>query len=483
MASLKNKILKGTFWTFIEKFSITGISFVVQIILARLLMPKDFGLIAMVTVFIGLGDAITDSGMSLSLIRTKEPNQRDFSTIFILNVIASAVFYIIVFFLAPSVAKFYDQPQLINILRCFALVVPIKSFMAVQNAILIIKMDFKTQFFIGLPSLVISSILAIILAFMDYGVWALIIMQIMMALLKTIQYWFYSKWRPLFVFDREKFKYHFDFGYKQMLSTILKSISLDINNIIIGKNFSSTTLGIYNRASTFQKIPSKILGTAINSVTYPLFSKLNNDSDQIKHALRRLNKIILFFFGPISFFLIVNAELVITTVLTEKWTECVPLFQILFLAGLLQPLQFYNTNIIRSFGRTDIILKITTFFQIYFLATVLLIIKFGLLYLVVFEAFSIILLTIIFIHYGGRQIQYSFFQQLKDVSSEISLTLFTSVLAFFCFKYIDLGIDILNITVLGLLYFTVFLSLAYIFKSETLLYIIYQFKEKNDYFT
>jgi len=478
MASLKNKTLIGIFWTFIEKFSVAGISFVVQIILARLLMPQDFGLIAMVTVFIGLGDAIVDSGMSMSLIRTKEPNQRDFSTIFILNVTVSVVFYIIVFFLAPSVAKFYDQPQLINILRCFALVVPIKSFMAVQNAILTIEMDFKTQFFIQLPSLVISSILAIILAFIDYGVWALIIMRIMMALLTTIQYWFYSKWRPKFVFDKEKFKYHFDFGYKQMLTTIIKSISLDINNIIIGKNFSSATLGIYNRASTFQKIPSKILGTAVNKVTYPLFSKLIHDSDQIKHALRRLNKIILFFFGPISFFLIINAELIITTVLTEKWIECVPIFQILFLAGLFQPLQFYNTNIIRSYGRTDIILKINTFFQIYFIATVLLIIKFGLLYLVIFEAFNITFLTIIFIHYSGKHIQYSFLQQLKDFSFEITLTLVTSLVAFFCFKSIDLGIDILNIIVLGLLYFTVFFFLAYIFKSETLFYIVKQIKGK-----
>lgn len=299
--AFKKQALKGIFWTFTEQLGVKGVGFVVQILIARLLLPEDFGLIAMVAVFIGIGDLLVDSGLGQSLIRTKEPQQVDFSTVFFLNIISAIIIYLLLYVLAPYVADFYNQIELVNILRVISLAIIFGSFSIVQRAILTIKMNFKNQMLIQIPSLFTSSIIGLILAYNGYGVWSIVFMKLLYPFFASILYWIYSDWRPQFIFDIDKLKYHYLFGYKLMMTYILNAFFNDIYSVLIGKYYSTSSLGFYNRATTFQRFPTMLVGKSISRVSYPLFSKVNGDMDELKRIIRKTNRLIAYLFVGIYY--------------------------------------------------------------------------------------------------------------------------------------------------------------------------------------
>jgi O-antigen/teichoic acid export membrane protein len=235
--SLKNQAISGVFWTGLQQFGRQGIAFITSIILARILSPYEFGLIAMIGIFIALGDSLIKSGLTNSLIRTENINEDDYSTVFIFNMVGSVVIYLILFVLAPLIAKFYRQIELIEIIRWYSLVFIINALSAVQLTRLTKIMDFKTQLIVSLPSILISSLIGIYMAYANYGVWSLIWSAIAQSLLATIQVWIYSKWIPNFVFSIDKFKLHFNYGIKIMLSSLLDIFFVNIYTLIIGRFF------------------------------------------------------------------------------------------------------------------------------------------------------------------------------------------------------------------------------------------------------
>jgi len=332
--AFKKQAFKGIFWTFTEQLGVKGVGFVVQILIARLLLPEDFGLIAMVAVFIGLGDLLVDSGLGQSLIRTKKPQQVDFSTVFYLNIISALVIYLLLYIIAPYVAIFYDKVELINILRVIALAIIFGSFSVVQKAILTINMNFKNQMLIQIPSLFISSIIGLVLAYNDFGVWSIVFMKVLYPFFTSILYWVYSDWRPRWMFDMDKLKYHYFFGYKLMITYIFNAIFNDIYSVLIGKYYSTSILGFYNRATTFQRFPTMLVGKSINRVTYPMFTKINGDIDKLKRILKKINKLVIYLFLPLIFFLIFNAHEIIVFLLTDKWSNITPFFQFLCVGAL-----------------------------------------------------------------------------------------------------------------------------------------------------
>jgi teichuronic acid exporter len=473
--SLKQKTLSGTFWTFTEQVGVKGLNLLIQIILARLLLPKDFGLIAMVTVFIGIGNALVDSGMTQSLIRIKEPSQKDFSSVFFLNIGISLFVYILVYMVAPFVADFYSQPQLTTLLRCYALVIPVKSLMAVQSAILTIKMDFRSQMLIQVPSLVIAGIIAIYLANQNYGVWVLVYMQLITAVLVTTQYWFYSSWRPILIFDKERLKYHFDFGYKLTLTTFINSVFNDIYNILIGRYFNVAILGIYNRASTFQKFLPILAGRVINRVTYPLFSKLTDDIDRLRDAFKKINKVVYYLYLPVMLFLILNAEAIIVLLLTDKWIDVVPIFRVLCIGGLIQPIQYYSTNIIQSFGESGLILKINLISRIFTVLGILVVIQYGVYALVVFEGVNLVITSVLFMFFSGRFIEYPILIQFKDILEEVLVAFSTSILCYILLSLLSLS-NFSRLILYVLIFVPLFVIISHIFKVETYQYILKESK-------
>jgi teichuronic acid exporter len=244
--AFKKHASKGIFWAFTEQLGVKGLGLVVQILIARLLVPDDFGLIAMIAVFIGVGDLLVDSGLGQSLIRTREPQQADFSTVFYLNITSAFVIYLMFYVTAPHLADFYNRTELINILRVFSFAIIFGSFSVVQKAILTINMNFRKQMLIQIPSLLISSLIGLALAYKGQGVWAIVFMKVLYPFFASILYWVYSDWRPILIFDVDKLKYHYLFGYKLMITYMLNAFFNDIYSVLIGKYYSANILGFYD---------------------------------------------------------------------------------------------------------------------------------------------------------------------------------------------------------------------------------------------
>lgn len=434
MSSFINKAINGTFWTFSEQLGVKGISFIVQILIARLLIPEDFGLIAMIAVFVALGDLLVDSGLGQSLIRTKNPQQADYSTVFYMNVISSIIIYSFIFLVSPLVADFYDRPELVNILRVFSVAIIFGSFSVVQKSILTIDMNFKKQMLIQIPSLVISSIIGLLLAYKDYGVWAIVAIKVLYPFFSSILYWFQSKWRPIFTFDFNKLKYHYFFGYKLMITYMINAFFNDIYSILIGKYYSTNTLGFYNRATTFQRFPTVLVGKSISRVTYPLFTKIVGDIDKQKYLLMKINKSIVFLFLPLMFFLALNANEIIVLLLTEKWSSITIFFQILCLGSLMEPINHYYGSLINSHGDSSLVLKIVFFSRILTVVGLLLIFKKGVYTLVIFQVINMLFLSLSFLYFGGRKVNYKLIQQFRDMLPEFAICIFICLITF-CFNY------------------------------------------------
>jgi O-antigen/teichoic acid export membrane protein len=313
--SLKQKALSGMFWTSIQQFSNQGISFVVSIVLSRILLPEQFGLIAMLGIFMGFGTILMESGLGQSLIRATDPDNEDYSTVFYFNLIGSFIVYAIVYFCAPLIADFYHQPQLESITRCYCLIFITNALSSIHYTRLTKQMLFKKELTITVPSLILSSIVGISMAYLDYGVWSLVVSGLTQSLAVALQMWIRSDWRPVFGFNKEKFKYHFHYGYKLTLSGMLENLFTNAYVIIIGKYFAPAQVGFYNRANALRQLPVGSISTVIDKVTFPLFAEVKNDDVRLKEIYRKIMQMILFFVAPI---------LLIMAALSE------PLFRFLF---------------------------------------------------------------------------------------------------------------------------------------------------------
>lgn len=470
MSNLKTKTLKGVFWTFLEQFSSKIVRFLIQIILARLLMPEDFGLLAMVIVFVGIGTSIMESGFGQSLIRTKNPSESDYSSVFYLNVFISITVYAFLYVLAPYVSDFYNEEDLTFILRVLALIIIIKSLYLVQQTILTINFDFKKQMVVNLISTIISGIVATILAIKGFKIWSLVFFQLVTNILSALLFWHYSKWFPKRIFDTQRIRYHYNFGFKLMISTIINSFFNYIFDILIGKYYSSSQLGFYNRASTFQKFPTMLLGRSVNRVTYPVFSEISENLDQMKQALRKINKLVIYVYTPFMFLLIFNAKQIIVLLLTENWLAAVPIFQLLCIGGLLQPIQYYNTNIIKALGDSALILKINFFSRLFIVIGLVLVVNYGFYYLIIFQVFSMVFVTLSFMKFSGLKIKYNLFEQLKDIAVNFSVSFLISVLCFYFTASLNLS-NIWSIIFYFLSFILIYLIFSQLFKLESYLFI------------
>ena len=344
--SLKQRALSGLFWTLSEQFSGQIINFIIQIILARILLPFDFGLIAMIMVFIGIGNALSDGGLTSSLIRTVNADNRDLSSVFFFNLFGSITIYLIIFILAPFISIFYNQPQLTLIIRVLSISILIKSFVGVQLTILKKELKFKKIMLMSFPSVLLSGIVGVVLAKRGFGVWSLVWLNLTQSIAMAIQVWLKTNWHPGLIIDRKKLSKHYKFGYKLTLASLLNVIFLNIYNLIIGKWFSAKELGYYNRADTMQGFPLRNLITAVKKVVYPLLSKIQDNDALLRSTYKRMMLYVVFGITPLMILLIIIAKPLIVFLLTEKWLPVVPYFQLLCISSILYPLQEYNLQIL-----------------------------------------------------------------------------------------------------------------------------------------
>jgi O-antigen/teichoic acid export membrane protein len=429
--SLKDKGLQGFFWTIGQQFGTQIIQLIVQIILARVLMPEEFGLIGMLGIFMALGNALVDSGMSSSLIRTQVADERDFSSVFFINITSSVIVYFILFHSSPFIAKFFNQPILCDIVKVYCLSFIIRAISSIQYVRLTILMDFKTQTILRLPALVMSSLVGLGLAYRGYGVWSLVYMQLVNVTLESIFIWFQVKWRPTFILDWKRLKCHFNFGYKLTLSGIIDAVYGNIYQIIIGKYFAAALLGFYTRAQTMTQLPVNNISYALNQVTYPLFTSIQDDNLRLKILYKRIMQQVLFWIAPTLVISGVLGEPLFRFLMTEKWVPAVPYFQILCLGGIMYPLHAYNLNMLNVKGRSDLFLKLEIIKKVMVTIGLLIAIPFGIYGLLWMQFVLTIFSFFINTAFSGKMINYTMREQVVDILPILGLAVFIGILVFF----------------------------------------------------
>jgi teichuronic acid exporter len=464
--TLKKQVASGLGWVLAQQFGKQSISFVISLILTRMLLPEEFGLIGMIAIFVSIGNVLLNAGLTQSLIRSKELDQIDYSTVFYFNLVASILIYIIIYFSAPFIAKFYSQPILIGIIRLYCLNFIISAFSAVQIARLTKIMDFKTQTIIAIPSAIIGGIVGVTLAYLEYGVWSLVWSVLSISLISSIQLWVYSKWTPSLVFNIEKFKEHFNFGYKLMFAALINTLHVNIYFLVIGKYFSVSQVGFYSRADTLKQLPVTNISSALEKVTFPLFSSIQDDNIRLKSIYKKLMQSVIYLIAPILIFLGVLAEPIFRFLFTEKWLPAVPYFQILCIVGVLYPINVYNLNLLKVKGRSDIVLKLSILKVTLSLIVIFTSLKFGIYGLL----FGQVLLSIISFYintfYTAKFIGYTFWQQIMDIIPSLFLAIICGFVMFFLDQYLkSIGqIDFMRILISGFAGSTLYILLSYFFE-------------------
>lgn len=469
--SLKKQAISGMSWTLLQQFGISGIGFLVQIVLARLIAPEEFGLFGLLLIFNIIGNTLANSGMGSSLIRSDNLEDDDYGTVFLTNLGISLIIYFIILAFGPLIAKFYNQPILSKLISVYSLSIIISSFSSIQVYRLSKSLNFKKQAIIQVPSAIISGVIGIILGYLDYGVWALVIMQVVLSFVMSFQYWLFTGWRPKLIFNKQKFKQHFNFGYKITLSSLLTSITNNIVPMIIGKFFTTAQVGFYTRADSMKNFPIFSLTSALDKVTYPLFVQVKNDEEKLKSAYIKAQDMVLFVLSPFIFFLVLAAHPIFDFLLGSIWLPAVSYFQLLCIVGLTYPIVDYKSNLLKVKGRSDQILTASFINKSLLLIGIIATVKFGIIpiiYSLIFNAFfSIFILTI----FASKHLSYSIGKQWWDLIKSIIPSLATFILIYFLTEnYIQIEIfhNLIQIIFYGLSYFIVYLMIQFLLKSLAL---------------
>ncbi|MFK7782981.1 lipopolysaccharide biosynthesis protein [Psychroserpens sp.] len=435
--SLKQKTINGLVWSFIESFSKQGINFIIGIILARLLLPEEFGLIGMIAVFIAISTSLINSGFTQALIRKKDCTDTDYSTVFYFNLIVGILLALSLFFAAPYIELFFDEPQLNSIVKVFSVVLIFDAFSIIQRTQLIKRIDFKLQTKITLIADVASGIVAIIMAYYGFGVWSLVVKQLIGRGLHSILLWFCNKWMPNLIFSKSSFKELFGFGSKLMLSGLFSSIFQNIYLLFIGKFFSAADLGFYTRADQFKKLPSQNINSAIQRVTFPVLSELQDDIPRLKSTFRQIMRSAMFITAVLMIGLGAVSESLILTLLGSKWSESIPLLQLLVFTGILYPMHSLNLNILKVYGYSGRFLRLEILKRVLVIPAIALGFFYGIKWMIVCIIANNLIAYFMNSFWSVKLINYSSIQQLKDILPSLSVAIVMGIIVCFFDYFIN----------------------------------------------
>jgi len=413
--SLAQRTSIGVIWSFGEQLARRGAGILVTLLLARFLVPEDFGLIAMMTVFLALGQSLMDSGFRQALIRLPEITETDYSTAFYANIVLGLLSYGVLFFAAPAIAGFYEESRLTDLVRIASLTVIINAFQVVQVASLSRDLNFKVQMQAGVPASIISGVVAVVLAYWDFGVWALVTQSLMNAVIHTAILWWRHGWRPTKSFSLASLKEMYNFGYKLFLSQSLEILFKNIYPLLIAKVFTASAAGLYFFADRIRELVVSQLLHSIQAVTFPALAKKQGNKAELKTAYRRIIKVIIALYVPLVAGLILVAPWLFELLFPIDWYPAHHYLQILCLAALLYPIHSLNLNMLRVLGRSDILLSLQVFKKV--VTTVVLVItaQIGLEAVMWGQVFQSIIFYFPNKYYSDRLIGYSFIEQFKDV--------------------------------------------------------------------
>ena len=408
-------VVSGIGWTFAERILAQGVSFVVSILLARLLLPDDYGVISIVLVFINVANVFVTNGLGQALVHRKIVNQDEYSTVFWMSFLFSILLYAAMFFMAPYVATFYEIPILIPTLRILSLKIILSSLNTVQHAYVSKKMIFKKFFFATLGGTIFSAVLGIVLAYKGFGVWALVAQYLSNSLIDTIILQLTIDWRPKLIFCFKEAKELFDYGWKLTVSALIIAIYNELRSIIIGKVYSTGDLAYYNKGNHFPSVLINNLNSAIEKVFFPMMVELNSNLLELKRFSKKTLELSSYIVFPVLVWMIVCAEPIVSILLTDKWLPCVPYLQIMCLFWITQPMQTSNWQIIKAMGRSDLCVKLEIIKKIIGLALVV-----STMFISVEAlAWSSVIFSFVsaFVNMlpTKKLINYSIFEQMKDI--------------------------------------------------------------------
>ncbi len=452
MSSLKKRAFHGVFWSISERFGNQLTGLVSSIIIARLLSPKEFGLVGIVLALISFFRIFIDFGLRDALIQKKDADNIDYSIVFLFNLVVSVILYLLLFFFSPYIASFYNEPQLENIVKILGLNLIILAISLVQTTRLTKSIEFKSQFYINFVSSVAGLIVGILLALQDYGVWAIVFQNITNNVVTACLFWIVNPWMPAISLKWDRAKQLLGFGSNLFLSGLLYSVYNNVFSLLIGKYNSATDLGLYTKARSLSEQQIGVICSAVQRVSYPVFSKLQSDNERLRIGYKKIMASLLLIVIPFSILGLVFAKSIIHELLTDKWIELTPYFQIFCLTGLLYPFHTINLNIIKVKGESGLFLRLEiiklVLSTLIFLGTF----TFGLWTIVLGQLFGSFLALYLNTFFSGRLINYPLILQLKDIKkllfAGLALGLFSYPISL-ANSYIDGGLIALIFGVLA----------------------------------
>ncbi|WP_347841423.1 lipopolysaccharide biosynthesis protein [uncultured Draconibacterium sp.] len=421
--SLKQKTISGLTWSAIDQMANLGITFIVGIILARILTPREFGLIGMITIFIAVSNTFINSGFTQALIRKKDCSDTDYSTVFYFNLVISVCFFLLLYNTSAAISNFFDEPELKLILQVLGVLLIIDALGLIQKTILTKAINFKLQAKISLISSIASGIISIAMAYKGFGVWSLVAQRISRQLLRTMLLWIWNHWIPLLKFSRESFKELFGFGSKLLISGLIDTLYQQIYLLVIGKFFSAQELGHYTRADQFKNLPSQNLNGIISQVTYPVLSSIQDDVPRLKSNYTKLIRSTMFITFVLMIGLAAVAEPMVITLIGEKWRPSIILLQMLCFVGMFYPLQALNLNMLTVLGRSDLFLKLEIIKKGLAIPTIIIGIFWGIKIMIFGMFINTFIAYYLNSYWSGKMIGYSTKQQIKDILPSLFIAL------------------------------------------------------------
>ena len=473
--SLKQKTFKGMVWTTAAKFAVQGFNFIQGIILARLLDPGDFGLIAMAGVFTAISATFVDSGFSNALVRNKERTEMDYSTTFVNNVALSLFFCLLLCACSGLIADFYHQDKLRKIVVLCASQLFLGSINAVQGTRLTINLDFKTKGIINVISVVVTGLVTIALAFMGYGVWSLIYPLFLKIVLEFFLYRYFQHWFPKIQFSWASWKKSFSFGSKLLLSSLINTVYTNLTPLVIGKKYSSSDLGFYNKAEGYAALPCGTATQVLSGVTFPVLAEVQDDNQALQSVYRRLIRLSAFIVFPLMMGIAALAKPLIICLITEKWNQSIVYLQIICCSLMWFPVHSLNLNLLQVKGRSDLFLRLEIIKKALGLTVLFITVPIGLIAMCLGQVVHSVICLVINTHYTGKMIDVGFFKQMRDLLPSFFYSLSMGVVVWFAIKlFPNLWVQLVVGTILGVAYY---FGISKLTKSSELAYVIQLLKE------
>jgi O-antigen/teichoic acid export membrane protein len=468
--SNNKKTLTNLLWRFAERCGSQGVTFIVSIVLARLLEPEVFGTIAIVTAITNILQVFVDSGLGNALIQKKDADDLDFSSVFYFNFVVCIVLYAAMFFAAPFIASFYENAELTPIIRVISLTLVISGVKNIQQAYVSRNLMFKRFFYSTLGGVIVSAIVGIVMAYMGFGVWAIVFQQLSNAAIGTAILWLTVKWRPKFLFSKERLKGLLSYGWKLLVSALLNTGYLELRNLLIGKFYKEEKLAYYSQGDKFPKLIVTNINVSIDSVLLPTMSAEQDDRERVKSMTRRSIKTSVYIMAPLMMGLVAVAEPLVSLVLTDDWLPCVFFLRIFCITYMFYPIHTANLNAIKAMGRSDVFLKLEVIKMVIGMVLLVSTVSFGVEAIALSLLVSCVTSQIVNSWPNKKLLNYSYPSQLKDILPSILAAVIMCGVVY-CVTFIGLN-DILTLIIQVAVGAVIYIALSKLFKIDSFDYLL-----------